>query len=91
MADRILYDKSLVVKYKEGDVSILRTEENLIDDINDKIHIVQDGERITTIADFYYGSSSYWFIISDKNIDVIDNPFELISGKSLIIPNKLNL
>jgi nucleoid-associated protein YgaU len=91
MVDRLLYDKALVVKYKEGDVSYFRNNEVIQDDINDKLHIVQDNQTLQTISHFYYGSSSYWFLIADKNIESIDNIFELAPGTKLIIPNKFNL
>ena len=92
MADkRILYDKALVVKYKEGDVSYFRNNEIIPDDLGDKVHTVSDNETLQRISHRYYGESSYWFLIADKNLEVIENPFQLIPGTKLVIPNKLNL
>ncbi len=80
-----LYTDNFAIKYNEGDVSLQRYI--LIYEIknSDEFHIVKDEDDITQLAFKYYGDPTQWFHIADAN--KLLNPFELVTGSSLHIPN----
>ena len=80
-----LYSEGFIVNYKEGDKSIHHKMIMHKDSLNDKSHRVILGDTLTGIAYKFYKNSSLWFYIADVNN--IDNPFILETGKSIIIPN----
>lgn len=86
MVNNNLYDDALVITYAEGDTSLERTPKEFISDLNDKSHIVVEGEKLTDIAHFFYGTSRKWYIIADAN-NLVDI-FTINPGTELIIPNE---
>lgn len=74
------------VSYKEGDQGLYRTRLIINPTLNDKWHIIKDGETLTSIANRYYGDSQLWYLIADANS--IFNPFDdiLEVGATLRIP-----
>ena len=50
------------------------------------IHIVSEGENLSSIAERYYGSSSEWSRIFEANRSHLKNPNQLRAGMRLIIP-----
>jgi len=85
MADRKMYDRSLVVNYPQGDSSLEILPEVYIPSHLDKTHVVVSGDTLARIAEDYYGSPEPWFIIMQAN--EIIKPWELTPGTTLIIPN----
>ena len=53
----------------------------------DKFHIINQGDSLDKIAYDKYGDSKLWWILWDINNKVLDNPFLLPIGVSIIIPN----
>lgn len=52
----------------------------------DKFHIISDGDSLDSLANQYYSNDKYWWIIYDINKNVLENPFDLPVGSTLIIP-----
>lgn len=52
---------------------------------SDSTHIVRQGERLDLISHIYYGTSSLWWIIAERN-DISLPMAEMAPGKELIIP-----
>ncbi|MFC1738624.1 LysM peptidoglycan-binding domain-containing protein [Planctomycetota bacterium] len=50
------------------------------------IHIVSEGENLSSIAERYYGSSNEWSRIFEANRSRLKNPNQLRAGMRLIIP-----
>jgi nucleoid-associated protein YgaU len=80
-----IYSKRLIVKYTEGDYSIQRIIPNYPTSTEDEIHTVIQDDTLTQIAFKYYGEPVLWYHIADVNN--IFNPFDLVVGSSLRIPN----
>ena len=80
-----LYYNGYYINYKENERSLERLQIIHREDLDDKSHIIRDGDTLTSISDKYYGDSLMWYLIADVN--QIDNPFILDVGISLIIPN----
>ena len=53
---------------------------------NTTIHVIQDGETLSDIAEDYLGSPHRWRAIWDANKSSISNPDRLVVGKSIVIP-----
>jgi len=85
MAKRIYEEDGYLINYKEGDQSIERLPVIYLVGINSKLYIIVQDDTLQSIANAFYGTSESWFIIADAN--EIFNPFELIIGDTLIIPN----
>lgn len=83
-----IYNNGYIINYVEGDRSLERTKIKHIEDIDDTTHTVIGGETLPSIAYKYYGTSRLWYLIADVNTHII-NPFLLIPGEELLIPNKL--
>ena len=81
-----LYTDGYRILYEEGDESLERRPINHREDINDTLYMVKDGDKLTNIAFRFYNNPLLWFLIADAN--GIINPFELESGKNIIIPNQ---
>ena len=48
---------------------------------------ISSGQRLTTIAQKYYGNKHYWVYLYFYNVDVIDNPNNVKIGLEIEIPN----
>jgi len=83
-----LYDRGYLVYYKEGDISLQRTSLTYYRSVDDKHHVIREGETLLSIAQIYYDSQYPWYFIADVNI--IDDIFSLEIGNVLLIPD-LNL
>tara|TARA_R110000772_G_scaffold135247_3_gene243904 strand:- start:1111 stop:1410 length:300 start_codon:yes stop_codon:yes gene_type:complete len=84
------YNGSLILTYTNGDKTIFRNKTSYRTNApGDKIHTIKDGERLDTIAYLYYGESKHWWILADANDikDTLINPFVLITGQELLIPD----
>lgn len=82
------YANSYILTHpEEQEAGLIRVPYKYRPHINDKFHIIKEGERLDTIAYLYYGDSKKWFIIADSN-DII-NPFLLEPGESLLIPGNV--
>jgi len=81
---KALYEDSILIEYEEGDNSLERIEFSYVKNINDKNHIIKDGDTLDYLAYKYYKDDKLWYIIADTNN--IYNPFELSIGDELIIP-----
>ncbi len=53
---------------------------------NTTIHVIQDGETLSDIAEDYLGSPHRWRAIWNANKSSISNPDRLVVGKSIVIP-----
>lgn len=51
---------------------------------------ISEGESLSDIAYEKYGNSKEWFVIYLANLELILDPFILIPGITIIIPNLLN-
>lgn len=51
-----------------------------------KMHRVNRGETLSSIAQYYYGSSMEWRVIYDANRNLLANPNQLAVGMELVIP-----
>lgn len=80
------YTKSQIILYDEGDYSLDRNMEIYPDTPDDIYHLVKEDDTLTSLANKYYGSGRYWYIIADKN-DLMDI-FYLQIGTMLTIPSK---
>lgn len=88
-----LYEKNGVEVGLEGGVSLLFRKKTVWQpQQTDKVHIVEAGETIDSIAHLYYApvrsfGGRYWWLIADANN--IHNPFDISGyvGKQLIIPD----
>lgn len=80
-----VYTDGYVINYQEGDRSLERLKLLHKEDLDDRSHIIKQGDTLDLISFQYYGNPLYWYIIAD--INNIDNPFVLDIGKSIIIPN----
>jgi nucleoid-associated protein YgaU len=49
-------------------------------------HTVQFGETLPVIADQYLGNREAYWSIYEANLDVLDNPVQLVPGTVLKIP-----
>ncbi|MCM8820555.1 MAG: LysM peptidoglycan-binding domain-containing protein, partial [Candidatus Omnitrophica bacterium] len=54
--------------------------------IEKKMHIVKNGETLSTIASKYYKDSSRWKDIYNANRNVLKNPDVITPGTKLVIP-----
>jgi len=81
-----LYADGFIVTLKDG-VQLLKRNKVIYlgKNPNDKIHNIVQEEKLWNISFKYYGNSKWWHIIADVNN--IENPFELIIGDSLLIPD----
>lgn len=80
-----LYTNAYIINYPEGDKSLQRRRIIHKQDIEDKSHIIKDGDTLSSLAYRYYRDPLKWFLIAD--INNLDNPFLLEVGISIIIPN----
>ena len=80
-----LYSNGITINYKEGDTSLQRKTIVHREDLEDKSYIIRQDDTLSSIANKFYNEPLYWYIIADVNN--IDNPFILETGKSIIIPN----
>lgn len=78
------YTNKRIAKFKNGDLSADRVPFIYKPSQKDILHIIQEGDRLDTLAFKYYKASNLWFVIADVNS--IINPFELEIGSSLLIP-----
>jgi chromosome segregation ATPase len=51
------------------------------------IHLVRNGETLSTISDLYFGTPTRWYDIYNANRDLIDDSYEINPGTKLAIPN----
>lgn len=51
-----------------------------------RIHLVSEGETLTSISSRYYGSSRHWRMIYEANSDVVRDRDKITVGTALIIP-----
>lgn len=81
-----IFASGYILEFPEGDRMLLRREAAYTPSVNkDLVHTVRGGDTITAIAHRYYNSDLWWHVIADVN--QIHNPFELILGQELIIPD----
>lgn len=80
-----LYNNGFIINYPEGDKSLQRKQIVHEEDLEDKSYVIKDGDTLTSISTFFYGEPLYWVIIADVNN--IEMPLILPTGKSIIIPN----
>ena len=80
-----LYSNGITINYQEGDTSLQRKTIVHKEDLEDKTYIIRQDDTLSSIANKFYNEPLYWYIIADVNN--IDNPFILETGKSIIIPN----
>lgn len=83
------YNNALIISYEEGDFSLERSQLALPDSSEDILHTVRDEEKLTDIAQNYYGDGKYWYVIADRN-NILDI-FTLETGTKLIITHRNNL
>jgi 5'-nucleotidase len=57
------------------------------DETQQRIHIVQKGDTLSSISAKYYGSAKQWRKIVAANRDNLPDPNRLIPGSKLLIPN----
>ena len=50
-------------------------------------HVVRPGDTLQTIAQIYFGSPAYWYLIADAN--GLSGSEALTEGVTLTIPNKV--
>ena len=89
LTDHLYYTRSYIINYPEGDSSLQRNRLTFKVNIEDQFHNVIDGDDLTQLAYRYYGNPILWYVIADAN--EIENPFELESGSSLLIPSASQL
>ena len=80
-----LYSNGITINNQEGDTSLQRKTIVHKEDLEDKSYIIRQDDTLSSIAYKFYNEPLYWYIIADVNN--IDNPFILETGKSIIIPN----
>ena len=51
-----------------------------------KIHTVQSGETLSSIAKQYYGDANEYMAIFEANKDKLSNPDSIQVGQELVIP-----
>jgi len=81
-----LYDRGYLIDFGEGELVVYRNNIAYINSVADTYHVVNDNEDLYQISRKYYGSSFYWFMISDVN-DNIEDIFDLPIGDIILIPN----
>ena len=52
----------------------------------ERVHVVEQGESLSKIAQKYYGKASLWTKIHEANMDQIKNPDLIKPGQKLRIP-----
>ncbi len=57
---------------------------------SNRVHEVQEGETLRSIAQLQYGNGNFWFIIADANSLTSDPDEGLTVGQSLTIPQQNN-
>ena len=72
------------VKMQEEVEPILKEEPQVT--VEQKTHIVKQGETLSTIALKYYKDTSKWKLIYDANRNVLKNPDVITPGTKLVIP-----
>lgn len=83
-----LYEDGYIITYPEGDISLERISNDKPVDLNDKVHIVVEGDTLLLLAHYYYQDSSQWYKIAESN--KLDDIFNLNLGMELVIPNLEN-
>jgi nucleoid-associated protein YgaU len=86
-----LYEKGYIVSYQEGDVSLQRTPINFLGSVDEKYHVVSEGDTLLSIAQSRYDDQFLWYIIADANPIQVPDIFDLVVGTILLIPNKQTL
>ncbi|MAO08028.1 MAG: hypothetical protein CL596_04875 [Alteromonas sp.] len=86
-----IYKNGYIINYSNGDRAIYRDKLEYVEDIEDKLYTIKQGDRLSSISFMFYKNPLLWYLIAD--INNIDNPFVLIEGQEIIIPNpsKYNL
>ena len=51
-----------------------------------KIHVVQSGETLSSIAKQYYGDANEYMAIFEANRDQLSDPDKIQDGQELVIP-----
>lgn len=82
---KTLYSDGFLINYEDGDTSIERNKIKHNESIFDKRHTIKDGDTLPSIAYRYYKKPNMWYLVADANN--IFNPFELITGDQLVIPD----
>ncbi|MCM8776884.1 MAG: LysM peptidoglycan-binding domain-containing protein [Candidatus Omnitrophica bacterium] len=72
------------IKMQEEVEPILKEEPQVV--IEQKTHIVKNGETLSTIASKYYKDSSRWKDIYNANRNILKNPDVITPGLKLVIP-----
>lgn len=57
----------------------------------ERVHVVQKGDSLYSLAQRYYGNGKYWRVILEANGDVIEDPDALKLGWELTIPPKADV
>ena len=80
---------TLYLDKKNGDYYGTRQPINLRDHPTDMFHQVTeaDSKRIEMIAWKYYNDVRLWWVIAEKNRNIVSNPLELQVGSILRIPS----
>lgn len=72
-------------EFSDNTPLLLRKQLEYVPSPKDQFYVIQMGLDLTDIAYRFYGDSKYWFVLVD--INNIINPFELVVGDTLIIPD----
>lgn len=83
-----LYEIGYLVNYPEGDYSLQRTPLPFGGGVEDSYHVVKGDDTLLSIAQQYYNNQLLWYIIADANPLLVEDPFELDTNITLLIPNK---
>lgn len=79
-------------EFTDGTTGLYRNRIKYVPSRGDRLHLVQKGEMLDSIASIYYKQTNaperFYFLIADAN-DPIINPFDIsnVEGTEIIIPD----
>lgn len=87
--DASLYERGFIYKFPDGDLSLERKPIIYPRRVTDTYHVVKEGQSLIDIAVENYDDPFLWYVIADVNN--IDDPFNIPSNTTLLIPNLNNI
>lgn len=83
------YRRGTINTYQVGNPTITRKPINYRGSVDDRLHIIVDGDTLPLLSFNYYGSAKWWWLIADAN--KISETTNITTGSSIIIPDFITI
>jgi len=80
------YQNAVIIQFEEGDMGLFNPDNPSPRTYVGEDYVTKDGDSLFSLANLFYGDTRQWFLIYEANIQILNNPFELAAGTTLLIP-----